>query len=224
MPTITREELRTALEEGSVTLVDALPARPYGQRHLPGARNLVADDPEERVREVLPDRAATVVTYSTDANCTRGAELAERLRALGYANVRVYRDGIEDWIDAGLPLARPEVITLRLEDLMLSPTAALFQGDKDGGGVNHSIFVTRTPPGRFVELHTHPYSETFLLLAGRGRWTIGDTVVELAPDGMAIAPPMTLHGFRNVGDEPLLVVSVHEGGTLSQEFTDVPPA
>jgi len=35
---------------------------------------------------------------------------------------------------------------------------------------------------------------------------------------------MTLHGFRNIGDEPLLVVSVHERGTLSQEFTDDPPA
>jgi mannose-6-phosphate isomerase-like protein (cupin superfamily)/rhodanese-related sulfurtransferase len=224
MPTITRDELRTALAEGGVTLVDARAAAPYRQCHLPGARHLAADAPEDRVREVLPDPAATVVTYSTDASCTHGPELAERLRALGYADVRVYPGGIEDWVGAGLPPARPDVITLRLQDLMLSPTAALFQGDKDGGGVNHSIFVTRTPPGRFVELHTHPYSETFLLLAGRGRWTIGDTVVELEPDGMAIAPPMTLHGFRNVGDEPLLVVSVHERGTLSQEFTEDPPA
>jgi len=224
MPTITREELSDALDKGTVTVVDALPAAPYGQRHLPGALNLVAEDPDERVRAVLPDPAAAVVTYSTDADCARGPELAARLRDLGYTDVREYRDGIEDWVAAGLPLARPEAITLRLEDLMLSPTAALFQGEKDGGGVDCSIFVTRTPPGRFVELHTHPYAETFLLLAGHGRWTIGDTVVELEPDGMAIAPPMTLHGFRNIGDEPLLVVSVHERGTLSQEFTDDPPA
>lgn len=224
MPTITREELRTALDGGTVTLVDALPGAPYGQRHLPGALNLVAEDPDARVRELLPDPAAPVVTYSTDAHCTRGPELAARLRALGYADVREYRDGIEDWVGAGLPLSGPEVITLRLEDLQLGPTAALFQGDKDGGGVDHSIFVTRTPPGRFVELHTHPYSETFLLLAGHGRWTIGDTVVELEADGIAIAPPLTLHGFRNIGDEPLLVVSVHERGTISQVFTDDPPA
>ena len=173
-----------------MTVVDALPAAPYGQRHLPGALNLVAEDPDERVRAVLPDPSAAVVTYSTDADCTRGPELAERLRGLGYTDVREYRDGIEDWVAAGLPLARPEAITLRLEDLMLSPTAALFQGEKDGGGVDCSIFVTRTPPGRFVELHTHPYAETFVLLAGHGRWTIGDTVVELEPDGIAIAPPM----------------------------------
>jgi hypothetical protein len=36
--------------------------------------------------------------------------------------------------------------------------------------------------------------------------------------------PETLHGFRNVGDDPLLVVSVHESGTLDQTFTEREPA
>ena len=223
MRSITREELRKAVDDGTVTVVDALPAAPYGRRHLPGARNVVAEDADARVSELLPDPAAPIVTYSTDSACTRGPELAARLRALGYADVREYREGIEDWVAAGLPLARPEAVTLRLEDIMLSPTAALFEGHKHGG-IDATMFVTRTPPGRFVELHTHPYAEAFLLLEGRGRWTIGDTVVELEPDGMAVAPPGTLHGFRNIGDVPLLVVSVHERGTLSQDFTDDPPA
>ena len=82
-----------------------------------------------------------------------------------------------------------------------------------------SIFVTRTPPGRAVEFHVHPYAETFLLLAGRGRWTRGEeTSVELAPEGMLVVPPDTPHGFRNIGDVPLLVVSVHERGTLRQTW------
>jgi hypothetical protein len=34
----------------------------------------------------------------------------------------------------------------------------------------------------------------------------------------------TLHGFRNIGTEPLLVVSVHESPTLIQTFTDREPA
>jgi mannose-6-phosphate isomerase-like protein (cupin superfamily) len=121
------------------------------------------------------------------------------------------------------PRMRPDVVTLRLEDIMLSPTAALFEGRRHGGA-DCCIFVTRTPPGGFVELHTHPYTETFLLLEGRGRWTIGEAVVELEPDGLAVAPPETLHGFRNLGDVPLLVVSVHDRGTLSQDFTDDAPA
>src|SRR6476620_5705205 len=99
---ITREELRAALD--SLTVVDALLPAPYGQRHLPGAINLVAEDSDEQVAGALPDRAAAIVTYSTDAACARGPALAARLQALGYSDVRTYREGIEDWVGAGLPV------------------------------------------------------------------------------------------------------------------------
>ena len=108
-----------------------------------------------------------------------------------------------------------------LDDLAVSPTASLFQGAAAGTDV--SIFVTRTPPGRMVDLHVHPYAETFVLLAGRGRWTVGPTAHDLVPDEIVVVPPDTPHGFRNVGNEPLLVVSVHERGTLEQTFIGVEP-
>ena len=104
----------------------------------------------------------------------------------------------------------------------MSPTAALFEGGRVGAGI--SMFVTRTPPGRAVELHVHPYPETFLLLAGRGRWTAGEDIVELAPEDLLVEPADTAHGFRNVGDEPLLVVSVHEAGAVQQHWLGRQPA
>jgi mannose-6-phosphate isomerase-like protein (cupin superfamily) len=113
--------------------------------------------------------------------------------------------------------ASPRVSSHDLSDLKLSPTAALFEG-KPRAGIDISIFVVRTPPGRAVELHVHPYPETFVLLEGRGRWTAGDDVVELDPERILVVPANTPHGFRNVGDAPLLVVSVHESGTLDQTF------
>jgi mannose-6-phosphate isomerase-like protein (cupin superfamily) len=115
-----------------------------------------------------------------------------------------------------------EVLTFELSDLQLSPTAALFEGGTRAG-VDISIFVVRTPPGRAVEMHVHPYSETFVLLAGHGRWTAGDEVRELSADQMIVVPANTPHGFRNVGDDPLLVVSVHESGVLQQTFLGVDP-
>jgi len=115
------------------------------------------------------------------------------------------------------------LVKLTLADLATSPTAALFEGHPRAG-VDASIFVTRTPPGRAVELHVHPYAETFLLLAGRARWTVGDDVVELAPEEIVVVPPGTPHGFRNIGDVPLLVVSVHERGTLQQTWLGEEPA
>ena len=218
---ITRDELRSALH--SVTVVDALPPAPYGQRHLLGALNLVAEDSDEHVLGVLPDKAAAIVTYSTDPSCTRGPDLAARLQALGYTDVRIYHEGIQDWVGAGLPVDRPRGVELKLAELALGPTAFLFEGFPRAG-VDISMFVTRTPPGRAVELHVHPYAETFLLLEGRGRWTRGEEVIELEPEDMIVVPPDTPHGFRNVGDVALLVVSVHERGTLRQTWLGQDPA
>jgi mannose-6-phosphate isomerase-like protein (cupin superfamily) len=85
------------------------------------------------------------------------------------------------------------------------------------------MFIVRTSPGGGVGLHVHPYHETFLILEGEGRWTAGDDVVELRASQMLVVTPQTPHGFRNTGDRPLLVVSVHEGDTLQQTFLGSEP-
>jgi mannose-6-phosphate isomerase-like protein (cupin superfamily) len=115
------------------------------------------------------------------------------------------------------------VTVLDLDELQLSPTAWLYEGGpRADAGV--SMFIVRTRPGAAVELHVHPYPETFLLLEGHGRWTAGDDVVELRPNQMIVVPPQTPHGFRNVGEAPLLVVSVHESPTVQQTFLGRDPA
>jgi mannose-6-phosphate isomerase-like protein (cupin superfamily) len=119
--------------------------------------------------------------------------------------------------------ATPGIVTYDLEDLKFTATAALFEG-KARAGIDISIFVVHTPPGKFIEMHVHPYSETFVLLAGRGRWTVGDAVNEFSPEQLIVVPAETPHGLRNVGDVPLLVVSVHESGTLEQTFLGAEPS
>ena len=74
--------------------------------------------------------------------------------------------------------------------------------------------------GGGVGLHVHPYAETFVLLEGRGRWTVGEETVELRAEQIVVVPPQTPHGFLNTGDAPLLVVSVHDSGTMEQRFLD----
>ena len=220
---ISRQELHAAIDDARVTVVDALPPAPFGQRHLPGAVNVVAEDSDQQVRAALPDRAAAIVTYSTDEHCTRGHQLADRLRELGYRNVRTYNGGIEDWVAAGLPVERPRSAALTLAELALGPTASLFEGHRRAG-VDASLFVTRTPPGRAVELHTHPYAEVFVLLEGRGRWTVGEQVIQLEPEQLVVVPPDIRHGFRNTGETPLLVISLHERGTVRTTWLGEEPA
>jgi rhodanese-related sulfurtransferase len=100
---ITQAELRDAVGTGAVTVVDALPLRAYQRRHLPGAVNLPAED-IARAADVLPDRSSPIVVYSTDTDCDRGPGLAELLTGLGYRDIRLYAEGIEDWAAAGLPI------------------------------------------------------------------------------------------------------------------------
>jgi mannose-6-phosphate isomerase-like protein (cupin superfamily) len=117
---------------------------------------------------------------------------------------------------------RDSVAKLDFEDIRIGPTSFMFEGETSGSGV--SSFIVRTPPGKFVELHVHPYPETFVLLEGRGRWTAGDIVEELEAEQIIVVPRLTPHGFRNIGDEPLLVVSIHESPIVIQDWLDEEPA
>lgn len=100
---ITREELRTAIEAGRVIVVDALGGEYYAKQHLPGAVPLVEAEVAEKAASLLPERTAAVVTYCSNPACPNSERVADRLTALGYTNVRKYREGIEDWVAAGLP-------------------------------------------------------------------------------------------------------------------------
>ena len=100
---ITRDELRAAIASGGVTVVDALPASYFEQEHLPGAVNLFVDEAADRAAEVLPDKSADIVTYCSNASCPNSEGVARVLDRMGYTRVRRYVDGIQDWVEAGLP-------------------------------------------------------------------------------------------------------------------------
>ena len=100
---ISRDDLRAGIDAGTVTVVDALGGEYYAKQHLPGAVALAPGQVDALASSVLPDRDAAIVTYCTGPSCPNSGQVADRLTALGYANVRKYREGIDDWTGAGLP-------------------------------------------------------------------------------------------------------------------------
>lgn len=107
MNTITRDELKAALESGApLNLLEALPERYYRHGHLPGARWFPHDQAEELAASTLPDKEAAIVVYCASATCLNSHQAAETLSALGYSDVRVYAEGKADWQAAGLRLER----------------------------------------------------------------------------------------------------------------------
>ncbi len=52
---------------------------------------------------MLPDRNAAIVTYCSYTACGNSGHVANALTGLGYTDVRKYAEGIQDWVEAGLP-------------------------------------------------------------------------------------------------------------------------
>ena len=105
LPHISRDELRAKIESGEeFVLVDALAPMSYARSHLPGAINLPLEWVDERAPRRVPDLDTEIVVYCIDVKCTSSVFVGERLRSLGYTNVRHYADGKDDWTSAGLPL------------------------------------------------------------------------------------------------------------------------
>lgn len=108
VPLIGRDELKRAMDEGTVIVVDTMPAEYYAREHLPGARN-IPGFPYERAAEftdshaprVVPDKTAAIVVYCANTPCRNSEFVGNRLLELGYTDVRKYREGIEDWAAAG---------------------------------------------------------------------------------------------------------------------------
>ena len=102
--TITRDELREAIEAGRVTVVETLREEHFEQGHLPGALHIHYEAVEALAPELLPDRSAAIVTYCSNTACRNSEIAANKLTAMGYSNVRRYVEGKEDWREADLPL------------------------------------------------------------------------------------------------------------------------
>ncbi len=98
---ITRQEVKEALANGSVTLVEALPVKYYDEGHLPEAVQMNYDEVDVKALELLPDRDAFIVAYCAGETCPNSGYAANKLTALGYTNVMKYEGGKEDWIEAG---------------------------------------------------------------------------------------------------------------------------
>ncbi|MFI6575805.1 rhodanese-like domain-containing protein [Nocardiopsis sp. NPDC050513] len=101
---ISREELQGHVDAGTVTVVDALGGAYYKQQHLPGAVALLADEVADRAARVLPDKDALIAVYCSNPACGNSQAVATALEGLGYSRVRKYREGIQDWVEAGLPV------------------------------------------------------------------------------------------------------------------------
>ena len=100
---ISRDDLKARIDDGSIAVIEALPAEYYEQGHLPGALNLPHDQVDDLAPRLLPDKSAAVAVYCANSACANSGLAADRLQELGYTQVFTYGPGKQDWADGGLP-------------------------------------------------------------------------------------------------------------------------
>jgi rhodanese-related sulfurtransferase len=106
---ISRDELKQKLDHPRKSiLVEALPADQFHEVHLPSAINIPLEQVRSLAPDLLPNKNVEMIVYCAGPSCDASRKAAEGLSAMGYANVRHYVGGKDDWIKAGFPVIRNE--------------------------------------------------------------------------------------------------------------------
>jgi mannose-6-phosphate isomerase-like protein (cupin superfamily) len=58
-------------------------------------------------------------------------------------------------------------------------------------------------------LHVHPYDETFIIIAGRGRFFVGDAIIDASAGEVVLGPAGVPHRFENLGPGRLQTIDIH---------------
>ncbi|MDY7094863.1 MAG: cupin domain-containing protein [Acidobacteriota bacterium] len=84
--------------------------------------------------------------------------------------------------------------------------------DETGG--QYSVIVSNVPPGGGPPRHVHQHEdELFYVLRGDFEFFSGDTTVRASKGALLSLPRGLPHGFRNVGEEPgVLINTISPGG------------
>lgn len=93
-----------------------------------------------------------------------------------------------------------------------------FVGREHGAGI--SYFYVDNEPGEGPGLHWHPYTETWVVLEGTARITIGDRQIVASAGDTATVPAGVWHGFTNIGDGRLQVLCIHASDVIIQTWAD----
>lgn len=97
---ITIPELKKAIAEKSVTIIDVNGADSYKAGHIPTAIDY--STAEATLAKSLPaDKGALIVAYCGSPKCGAYKAAASKAKELGYTNVKHLSAGITGWKDAG---------------------------------------------------------------------------------------------------------------------------
>ena len=113
--------------------------------------------------------------------------------------------------------ARPILLTAS-RDLSTPSTSELFRGSERG--VELSFFINHTRPGQGTAEHWHPYPEVFVIHDGEAVFDVDGESLTAGAGQVLVVPAEARHGFRNVGDQVLEMLSIHPVAEMMTTWTE----
>jgi len=107
---ISLDEAKEKFFSGSALFIDARSPEDYREGHIKGARNLTVTAFEEQAFDLLlglPEDNL-IVTYCDGEECALSIEVAEKLKEIGFENIRVLHNGWTAWKNHDLPSEKPD--------------------------------------------------------------------------------------------------------------------
>jgi len=105
------------------------------------------------------------------------------------------------------------------EDLPHSATSHRFEG-REHGQAEVSFFLTDAPPGSGPRLHTHPYTEVFVIQEGEVTFTVGEETIPAVAGQIVVVPPETPHKFVNAGSGHARHIDIHTSGRMETTWLE----
>ncbi len=104
-----------------------------------------------------------------------------------------------------------------LDDLEHSRQSHEFVG-AEHGNVPFSIILVHSEPGAGPKLHRHPYTEVFVVEAGRATSQIGEQTLVVDEGHIVVSPPGEAHGYTNTGSGDLRLTAIHASPRFNTEW------
>ena len=99
----------------------------------------------------------------------------------------------------------------KLEPSATSVSRVMLTANQTNG--RYSVIDEIFGPGMKSRSHKHAYhSETFIVVAGKMKWTVGGETAVIGPGDLVYIPPDTSHATEVVGDEPVHAIMLYEPG------------
>lgn len=99
-PDISIADLKKAIADKKVTVIDVMGSKSYAEKHVPGAIDF-ASVKADFAKALPADKNALVVAYCGGPSCKAYQAAANAAEKLGYKNIKHLSAGISGWVSAG---------------------------------------------------------------------------------------------------------------------------